>query len=77
MKTTKLELIKLLNKKGFYFDMEMIDEGIEDNEIELVQKAYGSSREMITKEVFGKDFKELQKLTSKLKIVVPEYVWFD
>ena len=77
MEKTKKELIELLNRNGFYFDMEMINDSIEHNDFDLTQKAYGDSSEKTTQEVFGDDYNKLKKLTKELKVDTPEYVWFD
>lgn len=50
---------------------------LKDVNLILTKKAYDDSSEKTIQEVFGDDYSKLKKLTSKLKIDTPEYVWFD
>lgn len=77
MENIKKQLIDLLERNGFYYDLEEINQAVEYDDLELTRKAYGDSYERNAEEVFGKDYKKFKQLTSKLKITTPEYVWFD
>lgn len=68
-------LTNLLNDNGFhYYNKEDL---VDNSELELTLKASGDGYESYTKEVFGKDYAEVEKLAKDLNVEIPDTVWND